>query len=732
MFRIIKLTIFVFLFQYILFTPSAHADKAAQASQILNYFRSNCSMVSDWTNAALSQTQAIVETLNSIKNDPECQTVSSMLSGLGNLQRELQNLQSNPQDREILSLQYQEQVLMQSLLTNTDPTLNIHISNELRSTQTKIASLQGYQSFDDANSSFQKTQKSLQAVLANTNNIFQAVSANQSCWVKHPGVLSNVAGLGASFVGGLFSGGSSLLLASGVDLLGQVVSYAGDFRIRNMINQAADPIASTAFQCALENMSNTWCSAEDARKAINLKQSVLTIPSDDPMWVGVKILERELPVLLNWLKKVRAGTLPSTRADADRQNRVIFREAMIRTQVRTVHGLIKENEDIFSTAGDLSAKWSIQRAIIREITGNQMLQNSVFTEIYPTGYAPYLLAGISMADAPMNSVSGEYKDFASFDPFKFFADRGIPFQPSLTIISEQFKKWSDEADLKVQNELSQVLQVSALEVLDDAIYNGGRPFPTPRQSINVTRQFLMNNIPTVFEFNHHRLIYLDTIEILDHIAESIDNVFAGQLDAKDALSKISLKAKLSFGVVLLENRVTRSVRYTLNSILTSRNRDYNDLASQLLAADDIVDQLKKYHPTGASNLTAIIQSIDQAQTIGQGNLNSFTKIFGNKIQKVLEYYDRQAERSGEGNRGPNKRSKASLCLKLLGLDKWPKKIPFKLCNGEQLFHQNPKGPRSVEITSTELNRPYQEKACHYRTFLRNSEIFEKFGISLTP
>jgi len=712
--------------------PSAQADKAAQASQILNYFRSNCSMVSDWTNAALAQTQAIVETLNSIKNDPECQTVSSMLSGLGNLERELNNLQNNTQDREILSLQYQEQVLMQSLLSNTDPVLNVQISNELRATQTKIASMQGYQSYDDANSSFQKTQKSLQAVLANTNSIFQAVSANQSCWVKHPGVLSNVAGLGASFVGGLFSGGSSLLLASGVDLLGQVVSYAGDFRIRNMINQAADPIASTAFQCALENMSNTWCSAEDARKAINLKQSVLTIPSDDPMWVGVKILERELPVLLNWLKKVRAGTLPSTRADADRQNRVIFREALIRTQVRTVHGLIKENEDIFSTAGDFTAKWTIQRAIIREITGNQMLQNSVFSEIYPNGYAPYFLVGISMADAPINTVSGEYKDFASFDPFKFFSDRGIAFQPSLTIISEQFKKWSDEADLKVQNELSQVLQVSALEVLDDAIYSGGRPFPTPRQSINVIRQFLINNIPSVFEFNHHRLIYLDTIEILDHIADSIDKVFLNQLDPKDALSKISLKAKLSFGVVLLENRVTRSVRYTLNDILTSRNRDYNDLASQLLAADDIVNQLKKYHPTGASNLTAIVQSIDQAQTIGQGNLNTFTKIFGNKIQKVLEYYDRQAERSGEDMRGPNKRSKASLCLKLLGLDQWPRKIPFKLCEGEQLFHQNPKGPKSVEITTEELNRPYQEKACHYRTFLRNSEIFEKFGISLSP
>lgn len=719
-------------FKLVLFSINAYADKANQATQLLNYFKSSCSVVNDWTNQALTQTQSMIETLNAIKNDQDCSSAAGSINNLQTIQMQLQQLQYSETQKEILALENQEQVLMNALQATSDPATIDSISNELRAVQTQLAGLNGYQSYDDSFQGMNQTQVVMQAMIANTEQVFKSLTSSQACWNNYPGVLSSVGGLAGSIVGAVSSSGYSIIINAAIELFSQVVTYARKWSIQRKINQAASPLASTAFHCALENMSKVWCSAEDAKHAIKLTQNVLTQDSDDALWVGVKIIDRELPLLLKWLKKVRAGTQPMTQADAERQNRAIFRETSVRTIPRTVQGIISQNTDNFATAGDASAKWSIQRQMIKDIVIAAANHNTgIFAELIPQSYAYYYLLGLSKEEAPFSDSLGDYNPIDSFDPFTYFTNTlGRPFNPNIQIIEDQFDEWVRLATIKVQNELNQVLQVSPLEVLDDAIYNGGRPYPTPRDAIKTIIKFLHENAPQSFTFNHHRLIYLDTIDILNTIGTTIDQVFTEEIKPSDALATISEVSKLNFGTVLIESRVLRSARYTLNDIVISRRSQGDNLASQLLAADDIVEQLRRYHPSGSSSLTSILEGINQAQTISQANLNTFVKQFGTKIKRILKYYDELAQRSGEGDNGPNKRSKASLCLKLLSLDKWPKKIPFELCQGSQLTHTNESGPKSIELTLQALNKPFKEKVCRYRDYLRAAEIFEKYRINI--
>ena len=185
----------------------------------------------------------------------------------------------------------------------------------------------------------------------------------------------------------------------------------------------------------------------------------------------------------------------------------------------------------------------------------------------------------------------------------------------------------------VQNELNIVLQVDALGVINNAIDNLGIPTrETPRVALDRLKNFLANNIPTTFQNSSHRKIYQDTINTPDKIAFNIDKVF-DQEDSNNpgiALVNINKEAKLTFGNIFIKNRILRSVRFSLNDIVIRRRNDGDILASQLLAADDIINALNKYNANGSINLTALRLQISQAQSMSQQTLSNLQRFFAKK------------------------------------------------------------------------------------------------------
>jgi hypothetical protein len=701
--------------------PNVYADNATRATQLLSYFKSGCSMEGEWTSIAVSQAQALIESLKSIEEDEDCKSTAGVISNLNQMNGFLETIQQNPNEREIFGLQNLEQTLLLALNAATEPTEISVIASELRAIQGELAVLEGYQTFDGDSNSLTATETALSSVLGSTSSVFKTLEANQACWSKYPGVLSSAATMAGSIASGFSSAGYAIIVKAAVDLIGQVVNYSRKWNIKLQINKSAHPIASLAFQCATEKIADNWCGAEDARKAVVLKERTLSQDfSHDNIWVGVRILDKELPKLLKWLTEVRAGAEPSTQADADRQNRVLWRETSIRTAKNKVKGILNESEQLFQTASGRDAKWSILRTILIQITDN--LKNSgILTEIYSAAYAPYYLLGISKEDAP--KIEGDYQSIISWEP-----SSTIKFD--LKTVNAKFDAWTDKAQITVQNELNLVLQVDALGVINNAIDNQGIPRRvTPMSALKRIKIFLANNIPTNFQTASHKMIYQDTILTLEKIINNINSVFAttDSISPATALININNIAKLTFGNIFVKNRILRSVRFSLNDIVIQRRNDGDSLASQLLAAEDIINSLNKYSPSGAMNLTAIRHQIAQAQSMSQQTLRSFTKYYGRKIKNTLKKYDVLAQRAGEDRFGSNNTAKAALCLKLLSVDVWPSKIPFKLCRGMMLKHPNPKGPK-VEITEKLRDLEFSKRACLYRDYLRKSLIFDRSRI----
>lgn len=681
-------------------------------------------MEGEWTNIAIGQSQSLIESLRSIEDDQDCKSASGIISNLNQMNDYFSLIQQNDNEREIMALQRQQQQLLLELGSTTDASLIETIASELRNVQTQLAILEGYQNYDANFETLNETEAAMRNILGTTSTVFKTLEANQGCWAKYPGVLSSAANMAGGIASAFSSSGYAIIVKAAADLIGQVVNYANKWNIKYRINKEAHAISSLAFQCGTEKIIDNWCGAEDAKQAVVLKETVLSQDyNQDNIWVGVRVLDRELPRLLEWLKEVRAGAEPTTTADADRQNRVIFREASVRTSKNKVKGILNENRDLFNSAGSRSAKWNILRRILVQIS--ETTKNaSVLNEIYINSYAPYYLLGISQQDAPRNDEGG-------FQNINFYSPP-TDMSLDLNLVDQRFGDWIILAEDTVQNELNIVLQVDALGVINNAIDNLGIPTrETPRIALDRLKNFLANNIPTTFQNSSHRIIYQDTINTLDKISYNIDKVFDDEdpITPGIALVNINKEAKLTFGNIFIKNRILRSVRFSLNDIVIRRRNDGDTLASQLLAADDIINALNKYNANGSINLTALRLQISQAQSMSQQTLSNFTRFFGRKIKRTLKRYDKLAERSGEDDIGPNRTAKAALCLKLLSVDKWPKRIPFKYCDGLMLKHPNPKGPK-VKITKTLKDLPFKKRACLYRDYLRKSLIFDRSRIRI--
>ncbi|MFZ4715577.1 MAG: hypothetical protein ACOYL6_17770 [Bacteriovoracaceae bacterium] len=708
----------VFLFT----TLVSRADMTAQSSQLLSYFGASCSVNGEWTKAAVGYAENLIEVMKSLRDDEHCKTVAGSISDITNLKDYVQKLQNESGQKELMALQKEEQVLLLSLSSANDASEKATISSELRNNQIRQAVYTGYDDYN--NSQTKKSQEAMETLVINTQAFLSTINANQQCLQNNSSMLTGIASMVASVVSSVLPTYGPIIKA-GVELTGQIVEFSRVKRINKHIRKISQSIASTAYQCALESISNSWCNAQDTVNAINLKEVPPIDPETDSMWTGVRILDRELPSLLKWLEKVRAGSIPTNSAEAERQNLSVRREMRVQIVNRFGKGTINENRGYFNDSTNDKSKWTYLRKMINAILTEVRKDNdpSALSEIYSSDYSPYYLLGLSRDEAPGND--GYLIDFSSFDPFTQWPKGKPAFIPDLTAMEKRFDLWISIATINMQREILQVLQVSPLEVMDDAINDEGKLVTTPRKAITNILRFMKLNIPEKFVTENHKRIYEDTIKLLEKIAINIDDVHDQSIlkNPLVALTDISDLAQLRFGTVLIDGRVTRTIRYALNNLVV-KHAGNEDIASQLLAADDIVKSIERVTPN--MNLTATRAEILNSQSISQKSASTFANLFAKSIKKSLEDYDRLAIKSKEGPTGPNRQMKAGLCIKLMTIDEWPKKIPFELCKGAQLMHIHPKGPRSVVVTEDELEKPFAERVCRYRDFLRRSYIFQNY------
>ncbi len=732
--------------------------------ELLSYFSSSCKSQGEWTRTAIGQAESLINSLDSIRTDPDCITISGVIGQLQILSSRVYDLVDlNMSEVTIEDYKAQEQELLLQISNTTDQITKDILEDSLRNVQLMIA---GFIGSKDANNNLtqpSKTKYMAQTINA-TNALLGQALLNQTCLLKQPSILTGISSLAGSITSAatLFNPVLSLGVATGTELFGQIVESYKNGRIAHKIKKISSTTTGVAFQCVLESLSNQYCRATDAISFINLKAENRlkeTGNKKEPLITAVRLFDREIPALLSWLQKIRFGVTPKNSWDADRQNEALQEQTALRTIRGKGLGTIDQNQVVFDEKTTDKGKWEVVRRIVLDLNslaagggggpvggasaGYSRTMSTLFQYFYP----PFYLIGFTSPDQVPRSFGTQPLNFDSFDPFStehWPNDLGA-FSPNLEVIKERFSEWVDRAEGQVNTNLNFVLQPDALQVIADAKDpTNKKQRISPKEAMITIIDFLEANPLSKIDNGSFKKIYSDTVLRLKNILEAIEGKAKYEeannnkeeyiTDSSDILDYIYEQGELIFGVVFMQNRLEMAVRLSLYELYNEiKDEKVKNEAAQLLASDRFLDVLSSV--SGTDNLSLIMSDVKKSIPITLNSLNQFAQIFSKNISEILNYYKNEEDKARTSFTEPDlvmedthRRSRTELCFGLLSVPYWPKKIAKDLCTDLQLAPIVPGGNPSVKIDESLIGGSHENRACKYRDYFRLSKIYQDWSL----
>lgn len=700
--------------------------------ELLGYFSSNCRTQGEWTRAALSDSRALIESLKSMAQDPDCRSVTGAVSQLELLNQQLQSVQDlNATQIQVAVINSQEQELLIQLSQASDPTTQGEINASLRDLQVQRAGLLGQ---DNAQRELVGPDKGqlMAGIVQIANTTFNQLVGNQKCMAKNSALLNSatsvISAVGATAA--VVNPALGLGLSAGATFLGETIEGVRQYTSARRIRKLADnSIALEAYKCAMETISERWCQMRDAEAFLMFKASQRQRDlGNSELGTAIRLNDREIPVLLEWLNKIRAGVTPTTTADASRQSITFQREALVRSLEAEGVGLIEQNRGIYDSYSDLDQRWIFLRGLTNTLIPAQAtaVPNPLY-DIFSVGYAPYFMLGLP-DDASIRNQNGDYIPFLSWQ-------KPSGFNPTIDTVKAKYLEWITLARNRVNQELNQVLQPDALQTLSSAYdRTDNRMKISPMDSMKAMIEFLKKNPPQNNNQAFKR-IFEGTLEKLSQIYEITENAVMIDINARvtgeDGFERPPVEAiyeiaQLKYGTVVLQSRLELIVRLSLMELLERSKPEDQVVVAQILASERFSETLAKM--SGTDNLALIRADINRAQPIVISNLDSFNRVFGKNVNRLLKKLKKEEEES-QGTLARAKRyARTELCFLLLSVPNATDKIDVRNCTGLKFESVIPGGPETIALTPEVFEKDYNDRACTYREYFRQSKIFENWGI----
>lgn len=693
---------------------------------LLSYFSANCKTQGEWTRAALADSTALIEALRNIQNDNDCKSVGGAIAQLGLLNQQLSKLETtNDTQLKVSELNAQEQELLIQIANNGDPATLAEINAKLRELQVLRAGIIGR---DKAQSELATPDKAqvLGELVQIANTTFTQITGNQQCLAKHPNVLNTATSIMASVgaTAAVVNPAIGLGLTAGATFLGETIEgVRRHYNAREIRRIADNTVASEAYKCALETMSERWCQMRDAEAFLVFKAEQRTSARvDRGLGSAIRLNDREIPVLVEWLNKIRSGVTPTSTADAARQNAVREREGYVQGREAFGLGLIEETRQVYQQEQDENERWNIIRGLIKQLVPAEVSgwKNPLHDTLGSIGYPPFFLLGLPDDASIKNPQTGAYHTLDTWV-------KPTTFNPTLDLVKEKYIEWITRTRIRVNQELSTVLQPDALQTLSSAYDRTGNRWKiSPMDSLKNLIAFLKNNPPRESDFAFKKL-YNDTVKKLEAIhLITEDAVITRDLNSNSPVEEIYNAAQLRFGTVVIEARLEMIVRLSLLEFIENSSPEDQVLVAQLLAAERFTETIRRMN--GTDNLARIHADLKRGQSITISNLNSFLYIFGNNINRILQRL-KWDEEAASGTVAKSKRyARTEMCFLLLAVPDLGTYIDPRLCDGMKMYSVVKGGPESFSITPKTFTQDMNERACEYREFFRKSKIFETWGI----
>lgn len=726
------------IFILVLFVSTLLHAEEIPGTLLLSYFSGSCKTYGQWTQMAIDDSRALVSYLNAIQNDPDCASAAGAISQLSNLSSQLAIIKKTDEAKAtIANYNAEEQELLIQLTKTQNPTSISSINDGLRDLQVKRAVL-----LNGSRSSEKLAGDDYATVLAqiaqSANSSFQQITSGQKCLDKHPDMLDSatkiVASVGSAVT--LVNPAMGLAMTGGAAFTSVAIDGIKKSRNAREIRKITDStITYQAYKCALESMSERWCQMKDAEAFLKFKaNNRRNYLKDKGLAQAVTLNDREIPVILDWLNKVRNGVSPRTTADANRRSYVLTRELMVRGRSASGLSLIEQSRKTYeSYAGNPAQQWKYLQTLITNLApqSNGMVVTTSETknpmdDVVAPMVSPYNLLGLNENDPRIrNATTGT---IYSFDTWMKPADVIV----TLDSVKARYSDWVDRASLLVNRELNEVQQPDPLQTLSSANMDAEPWMVTPLDALNTVIEFLESNSPSNPNRDFKK-IYGDTLTKLKVIHDVTATAIAtGDMSPAPnnftPIEEIYETAQLKYGIVVLQARLEMIVKLSILEYIKESPEEDQILLAQLLASDRFYETISRMN--GTTSFALLREDLKFGQAYTMKNLSGFMELFGLNINRTLWNLYQEELRSSPSMAKMNKDLRTGMCFVALGSPNMSQYINLNLCRGLKIEASIPGGPESVTLSDETFNKDIADRACLYREYIRQSDIYQKWQIKL--
>ncbi|MFL5783884.1 MAG: hypothetical protein ACJ76H_04680 [Bacteriovoracaceae bacterium] len=703
---------------------TAHAE-TIPGQAMLDYFSATCPSEGEWTQAALNDSRNLIGVIEAIKDDNDCKTMAGAFAQLNNIEAQMTQLaEMSEAKKQVATYDSQERELLAQISRSTNQTDIDAMTASLRTIQVGRAGLVGRANAQDLTGP--DAALTLSRAAQNADAAFAQIASNTKCQEKAPRLLTAATGL-ISSIGGAITAVNPALglgLQAGSAFMGTAIDTFRDMHYNSQISRVAE--GTTAYQgykCALETMTNRWCDMVDADVFIKFKTELRHSQLSDTIASSLRLNDIEIPVVMDWLMKVRSSAPPQNTSMSDMQNRVIDRRATIDRTERAGIGRMNQSEqgEFPEYQEDNKERWKAVKAIVKDIYPKiqrdmyGMELPSPFFEIFPAGYIPYYLIGIDLAHAP--------QEFGSFKSLDTWWTGPEVINPTLNDVRKNFEELIRLTRAKVDNEYAQNERPDPALTLNLAYDLPGREEKVkPITALGNIIVFMETYPPKDESFQK---IYDSTIEKLRTIYLNTENsVRMGRVTPQEAANEIVRTADLTFGTIVLQARLELIVRISVLEIISNATPAEQALAAELMAADRFMETLKKYG--GKTDTGALSDEIADAMSITRNNLNSFVQVFGKLLTKQLKRLKDEEAASLPTSARLSQNRRNILCHLILGAEKAEKYVDVRLCEGLKLGPLVKGAPETSPLTLNSFKEDLSVRGCTLQNYNRARKIYTQW------
>ncbi len=732
----------VFFLASLLALNSACKDKKVNAAnELISAFRSGCQSQGRWSDMALSQNRALETVVQAIQDSDPCKKYSQTFKSITSASQQVNLLLSDTSYSNLRIAEERVQELTLSLQNSTDPTTIPSLQQAIATAQVDLADQKANYTYNTSSKN-QYHYNEATAMLANTlQDMLKSTAGMGACLQQSPAtavqMASNLIAIGGSFISPLYGAGTLIigqLLNMGVEYIKQSGTAAAlwDLHANEM---------PMALACGMESMTELYCQANDALGLIQLEVSYYPTPGEPPhpIWRGLDLQGRRLPVLSQWLLSVKNGVEPSNPLEAQRQRQIWKKYNSLEDTYRLIIGELNYTKQLYDAGGTEEAKLGL---LLRKIT--------TLSQTLAYGLSATTPPYIQDASSPFAEFSSDIFRYACYwvvGPGKICPevdtarDTTIESYVRRTMLTELsvdklFSNWKaiyERVTAQVNIEFGQTITVDPNALLAAAF----EPTPadvSPYEALVMIRGFLtdlQNETPR----NNPQWSYLavETLNLI-HQVIAILNDFSESGDKtpdknKKKIEEIFRLLKLGEGLQFFESRILNFVRWDIQHHL--ENGDFpKDVAETLRVSGQTIQE--RFLASGAKK-GPVIADLNFSRTLTQGNIKSFRNYFEPIFALSVDRLDRAAREAHESPTGvdrPNGQSLAQLCTLILATgNDWPKDVSWEICSKTVLesIYSRPEQPLQIQVgqLASELkDKPYQYRMCTFHRYLRAERLAE--------